>query len=91
MFVSVFQDGAVEKEGDLYFDLKPMEQEERLASIAEFAAAILEDREPETSGADNLYSLAMVIGAKYAARTGEVVEVEDMLKPENYDRFSEQG
>ena len=91
LFVSVFQDGAVEKEGDLYFDLKPMKQEERLASIAEFAAAILEDREPETSGADNLYSLAMVIGAKYAARTGEVVEVEDMLKPENYDRFSEQG
>lgn len=90
LFVSVFQDGAVEKEGNLYFDLKQMAQEERMASIAEFASAILEDREPETNGADNLYSLAMVIGAKYAARTGEIVEIEEMLKPENYGRFSEE-
>ncbi len=88
LFVSVFQDGAVEKEGNLYFDLKQMDQEERMASIGEFAAAIRENREPETNGEDNLYSLAMVIGAKYAAKTGEIVEIKDMMLPENFEKYS---
>lgn len=88
IFVSVFQNGAVEKNGCLYFDLIKMENEERMATIAEFASAIFQDREPETSGRDNLYSLAMVIGAVYAAKTGETVEVEQMFKPEFFEKFN---
>lgn len=88
LFVSVFQDGAVEKNGDLVFDLAAMEEEERMASIAEFAAAIAENREPETNGRDNLYSLAMVLGAKYAAKTGESVEVADLLEPRHFSKYS---
>lgn len=88
IFISVFQDGAVEKNGCLDFDLIPMENEERMATIAEFVSAIFEDREPQTSGRDNLYSLAMVIGAVYAAKTGETVEVEQMFDPAFYEKFS---
>jgi predicted dehydrogenase len=88
LFVSVFQDGAVERDGDLVFDLVEMQEEERMAAIAEFASAIFEDREPETSGRDNLYSLAMVIGAKYAAKTGECVEVAELLDPKYFQKFS---
>lgn len=88
IFVSVFQEGAVEQDGNLVFDLKKMECEERLAVIEEFAKAIFENREPQTNGRDNLYSLAMVIGAKYAAETGETVEVEQMLNPKYFKKFS---
>lgn len=87
IFISVFQNGAVEKNGCLEFDLISMENEERMAAIAEFASAIFEDREPETSGRDNLYSLAMVIGAVYAAKTGETVEVEQMFDKNFYEKF----
>lgn len=37
-----------------------MEREDRYLSLYEFYCAIKEDREPETSGKDNLYSLSMV-------------------------------
>jgi len=87
IFISVFQDGALEKDGKLIFNLVEMENEERMATIAEFAAAIFEDREPQTSGRDNLYSLAMVIGAAYAARSGETVTIEDLLNPANSKKF----
>jgi len=87
IFISVFQDGATEQNGALVFDLVDMENEERMAAIAEFAAAVFEDRQPQTSGRDNLYSLAMVIGAMYAAKTGETVEVEQMFDPSLFDKF----
>lgn len=88
IFISVFQDGATEQNGALVFDLKDLAQEERMAAIAEFAAAISEDRDPETSGRDNLYSLAMVLGAVYAAKTGETVEVAKMFEPEFFDTYT---
>jgi hypothetical protein len=65
-----------------------MEHEERLAVIDEFALSLHEKREPQTSGADNLYSLAMVIGAKYSAKTGETVQIEDVLNPAFHEKFA---
>ncbi len=88
IFVSVFQDGAIEQNGKLVFDLVDMENEERMATIDEFAASINEDRQPQTNGRDNLYSLAMVLGAKYAAKTGETVEISEVLDPKHYQKFS---
>jgi len=88
LFVSVFQDGAIEKEGKLDFALIEMKNEERMATIAEFASSIFENRQPQTNGRDNLYSLAMVLGAKYAAKTGETVEVTQMLDPQYYEKFA---
>lgn len=79
LFVSVFQDGAVEQDGKLHFDLLPMENEERMAVIQEFAASINEDREPQTSGEDNLKSMAMVLGAVYSAKNKETVVVEEFM------------
>jgi len=88
LFVSVFQDGGIEKDGSIHFDLLQMEQEERMAVIDEFALSIQEKREPKTSGADNLYSLAMVIGAKYSAKTGGTVQIEDVLNPVFHEKFA---
>ncbi len=44
--------------------------------IGEFLEAIGDGREPETSGRDNLKSLAMVFGAIESARTGQRVRIE---------------
>jgi predicted dehydrogenase len=88
IFLSVFQDGAIEQNGKLVFDLVKMENEERMATISEFVSSIKENRQPETSGKDNLYSLAMVLGAKYAAKTGETVEVSQLFDSKYYDKFS---
>ncbi|MFH1009445.1 MAG: hypothetical protein V1800_18365 [Candidatus Latescibacterota bacterium] len=44
-------------------------------SLHEFAASIREGRQPETSGADNLKSLAMVFAAVDSAKRGAEVEV----------------
>lgn len=88
IFISVFQDGGVEKDGSIIFDLLSMEEEERMATIAEFANSIREDREPQTSGADNLYSLAMVLGAKYSCITGETVKVDEILDPAFFNKFA---
>lgn len=80
LFKTVFQKGATEAEGKLRMDLIDMPAEERWASLAEFAGAIREDRDPETSGSDNLKSLAMVLGAVESAKTGKKVYVKDILR-----------
>ncbi len=87
IFISVFQDGAIEQDGKIVFDLLSLDTEERLATIAEFADSIIKDREPQTSGEDNLLSMAMVLGAKYSAKTGEVVKVSDLLDPSKAKKF----
>lgn len=80
LFKTVFMKGAVESEGRMKVDLIDMPAEERWASLAEFAAAIRENRDPETSGSDNLKSLAMVLGAVESAKTGKKVFVKDILQ-----------
>jgi predicted dehydrogenase len=51
----------------------------RRGSLAEFGAAIRQERDPETSGRDNIRSLALVIGAIESARTGSIVDIESLL------------
>jgi predicted dehydrogenase len=77
LFKTVFMEGAVERKGVLVPNLIDMPAEERMASVAEFYDAITDDREPETSGADNLKSLAMVLGAKLSAETEKTVDITD--------------
>jgi predicted dehydrogenase len=52
---------------------------EREAVLAEFAACIREDREPETSGRDNLRSLALVEAALLSAQRRIEVNVNEVL------------
>jgi len=51
-------------------EIKPikMKREERYLSLYEFYCALAENREPETSGRDNLHSLSMVFGAIESAK-----------------------
>ncbi|WP_180954974.1 Gfo/Idh/MocA family protein [Bacillus sp. V3-13] len=79
IFKSVFMQGARETNGELLVDLVELPAEERWASLQEFAESILENREPETSGRDNLLSLAMVLGAVQSVKTGNKVLIEEIL------------
>jgi len=79
IFKSVFLEGALESHGVLHVDLVQLPCEERLAAMAEFAGAIYENREPETSGVDNLRSLAMVLGARISAESKSTVCMEEIL------------
>jgi predicted dehydrogenase len=79
VFRSVFQAGAREVEGKLEVDLVGLDHEDRTASLAEFAAALMERRLPVTSGQDNVRSLAMVLAAREAATTGRIVDVSRLL------------
>jgi predicted dehydrogenase len=47
----------------------------RAGVLAEFAAAIREGREPETSGRDNLLTLELVFAAVEAAASGRAVRL----------------
>ncbi|MDD3725733.1 MAG: Gfo/Idh/MocA family oxidoreductase [Candidatus Ratteibacteria bacterium] len=47
-----------------------MEKEDRYLSLYEFYCALKENREPETSGRDNLYSLSMVFRSIESAKKG---------------------
>jgi predicted dehydrogenase len=55
--------------------LEPLPLEQRAGVLAEFAAAIREDREPEAGGRENLRSLAVTLAAVESARTGKIVDV----------------
>jgi predicted dehydrogenase len=79
LYKTVFMKGAVEVNGELHYDLIPMEFEERLGSLHEFATSIRENRQPETAGKDNLYSVAMVLGALESVRTGSEVSIKELL------------
>ncbi|MGR6118170.1 Gfo/Idh/MocA family protein [Aeribacillus composti] len=80
IFKSVFMEGAIESNGVLIVDLVKLEAEERWASLKEFADSIRENREPESSGKDNLKSLAMVLGVIESVKTDKTVLIQDILK-----------
>jgi predicted dehydrogenase len=65
---------------DSQVELERMPCEGQDFSLLEFQRAVAEGREPETSGRDNLSSLAMVFAALEAARTGRPVEVKRILQ-----------
>jgi len=60
-------------------ELISMPLEDRAYSLYEFAEAIIQDRKPETSGEDNLKSLAMVFAALDSAKSGKQVLIRDYL------------
>ena len=55
--------------------LVPLVETGRAGVLGELAAAIREGREPETSGKDNLETLALVFGAVESAASGRSVEL----------------
>jgi predicted dehydrogenase len=52
-----------------------MKRVDRWATLAEFAAAVRNHREPQSSGRDNLGSLALMNAAVESARRGRPVAV----------------
>ena len=76
----VYTKGALERGGELTLDLIDMPEEDRWASLGEFARAIHEDREPETSGRDNLATLAMMIGACQSIEERRPVTMKEVLE-----------
>jgi predicted dehydrogenase len=52
-----------------------LEETDRAGVLAELASAIASEREPETSGRDNLGTLELVFGAVESARTGRPVHL----------------
>jgi predicted dehydrogenase len=51
---------------------------DRLGSLAEFSASIREKREPETSGRDNIHSLAITVAAVESTRRRAAVEIAEL-------------
>ena len=58
--------------------LEPIRDADRGGSLAELSSAIREQREPETSGRDNIRSLALVVGAVESARRRAAVDVREL-------------
>ena len=58
-------------------ELPSMSRIDRAGTLGEFAAAVLEGREPETSGRDNLATLAFTLAAVESSARGKWIE----LKP----------
>lgn len=56
----------------------PIGEADRLGSLAEFSAAIREKREPETSGRDNIHSLALTVAAVESVRRRAAVDVAEL-------------
>jgi predicted dehydrogenase len=79
VFTSVFLSGAREADGRLGFDLDEVISEDRLGSLAAFHAAIVTAVDAETSGADNLNTLATVLAVKTSIERGETVTIAEML------------
>jgi len=57
----------------------PMPFEDRAYSLYEFAEAIRKNREPETSGKDNLKSLAMIFASLDSAKSGKPILINKYL------------
>ena len=79
VFTSVFVPGAREAGGRLVFDLVPLTAEDRHGSLASFREAILAGRDGETSGDDNLKTLATVLAARLSVERGEMVTLQEVL------------
>jgi predicted dehydrogenase len=79
VFTSVFVPGAREEHGRLAFDLLKLDAEDRQGSLAAFRDAVLAGEEGETSGRDNLRTLATVIAVRTSIERGESVTIEEVL------------
>lgn len=79
VFTSVFLPGAREADGRLGFDLDVVANEDRLGSLAAFHTAVVAGVEAETSGVDNLNTLATVLAVQASIERGETVTIAEML------------
>ena len=61
--------------------LPELELSDRAASLAAFGEAVMTKREPETSGRDNIHSLAIVLGCIASIESGAVVVPPPMSGP----------
>jgi predicted dehydrogenase len=66
-----------EQDGTIFLQKMPCEGQD--FSLLEFQQAVMEGRQPETSGRDNLGSLAMVFAATESARRGEPVRIDEIV------------
>ena len=77
----IFYPGAYEREGGvLEIPLVALDNEERTAVLREFADAIRVEREPKSSGRDNIQTLALVLAAEAAVPGGGWVDIRDFMK-----------
>jgi predicted dehydrogenase len=83
---SVFQEGLIEKsaegmadKGIMEAELLEMPEQERQYSLLEFYDAIENDREPETSGQDNINTFAMMRSAVEAAEKDTEISIQENL------------
>jgi predicted dehydrogenase len=72
--------GALETHRKLKADLIELPAEDRSGCLLELANAVNEDRKPETSGMDNLNTLAMVVGACRSIELNRKVTMEEVLE-----------
>ncbi len=82
VFTSVFVPGAREERGRLVFDLLALAAEDRQGSLAAFHDAVTSGEEAETSGRDNLRTLATVLAVRTAIERGETVTLDEVLSSE---------
>ncbi len=66
-----------EQDGTISLQKMPCEGQDY--SLLEFQHAVMDGRPPETSGRDNLRSLAMVFATAESARRGEPVRIDEVL------------
>ena len=64
-------------QGVLEVELVEMKLEDRDYSLHEFAESILQDREPETSGKDNLKTFAVTLAAVDFAHEKRELRIQD--------------
>jgi len=81
IYKSVFNKGLFEREEGMFeCKLVDMHLEDREYSLYEFYRSIIENREPETSGKDNLKSLAITLASvESSKRKGETIKIKDYL------------
>ena len=81
-FDTVFLPGALEREhAVMEVRLDDVALEERLGTLAELASALSEGRPAETSGEDNLRSLALVLAAFESAQSGGApVDLDELVR-----------
>ena len=78
VYYGVHLDGFRERNGWMEAELAEV-PEDRAFTLDEFARCIDEGREPETSGRDNVRSVALTHAVADSARTGQRVEIADYL------------
>jgi predicted dehydrogenase len=79
IYYTVYLEGFFERDGWMERDLKAAAEEERTFTLEEFGRSIDAGTEPETSGRDNLGSMALTHAVADSAATGQRVEIATYL------------